>query len=105
MSFVVSRIRLFFVRVANVVLPGMIADAEEADDGRLSNTMKELYAQFPLLSENEITRAMRLQLFGHQKGGASQITGVRHQQGVIHLNKSVCRGNDCDACLQAAGIE
>lgn len=84
--------------VVNVVIPGMIAYAEEADDGRLRIAMKEIYAQFPRLSENEVTRFMRKQLFGQESGGSKQM-GVRHQQGLIHLNKSLCRSDQCDACL------
>ncbi len=84
--------------VVNVAIPGMIAYAEETGDGRLSIAMKEIYAQFPLISENEVTRFMRMQLFGQERLGPKQM-GVRHQQGLIHLNKSVCTSDECDACL------
>ncbi|NOY58134.1 MAG: DUF2851 family protein [Calditrichaeota bacterium] len=84
--------------VVNVVIPGMIAYAGEADDGRLRIAMKEIYAQFPRLSENEVTRFMRKQLFGQENSGPQQM-GVRHQQGLIHLNKSLCRPDRCNACL------
>ena len=88
--------------VVNVVLPGMLAYSEEVDDGRMANLMLEVYARFPRLTENEITRFMRKQLFGHEKEGDSVVTGVRPQQGMIHLNKQLCRGEHCEACIADA---
>ncbi len=86
--------------VVNVAIPALLAYAGETDDGRLRNLLREIYAHYPLISENEISRAVRKQLFGSEKGGIQCVTGVRHQQGMIHLKKSVCQRGPCAQCLQ-----
>jgi len=85
--------------VVNVVLPGMLAYAIEIDDGRLKNMVREIYACYPLLSENEMTKKMRKKLFGFENGGRNVVTGVRHQQGMIHLQKLYCHPKMCNVCL------
>ena len=84
----------------NVAVPALLAYADETDDGRLRNLLKEIYAHYPLISENEISRAMRKKLFGMEEGGAQCITGVRHQQGLIQLKKAICQSGPCTQCLQ-----
>jgi hypothetical protein len=83
----------------NVAIPAMIAYAEETDDGRLANLLREIYAHYPLIAENELTRSMRQQIFGMKDGGQNCVFGVRHQQGLIHLRKSVCKPGYCASCL------
>ena len=83
----------------NVVLPGMLAFAEESSDGRLQNSLREIYRQYPCLAENEITQLMRDQVFSMVETAAPVIDGVRSQQGLIHLHKSLCSPPVCDRCL------
>ena len=85
--------------VVNVVLPVMIAYSREISDSFLEILLKQIYAQFPNLSENELTRFMRQQLFDDQKGGKNIIKGVLQQQGLIQLQNVVCGEDDCRNCL------
>jgi len=86
--------------VVNVAIPALLAYADETDDGRLRNLLKEIYAHYPMISENEISRAMRKQVFGTEEGGVQCVTGVRHQQGLIQLKKAICQSGPCAQCLQ-----
>ncbi|HID21867.1 MAG TPA: DUF2851 family protein, partial [Planctomycetaceae bacterium] len=83
----------------NVVLPAMLAYSEEIDDGHLRNIVREVYSFHPFLSENDLTRAMRKRLFGSERSGAKVITGVKQQQGMIHLKKLLCHSGHCNRCL------
>jgi hypothetical protein len=85
--------------IANVVLPVMIAYSREIADSFLEISLKQIYTQFPNLSENEITRLMRQQLFEDQKGGKNIVKGILQQQGLIQLQSVFCEENDCRKCL------
>ena len=84
--------------VVNVALPALVAYAEETSDYRLQNILLETYKNYPLLTENELTRHMCRQLFA-APGRPDIISGARMQQGLIHLNKEMCEPESCDVCI------
>ncbi len=88
--------------VTNTLLPILSVYAEEAKDGRLRNAVQELYARYPRISENEITKAMGRQLFGGYLKSKSPLEFAFQQQGLIHLHKLYCRPLKCSECLALA---
>lgn len=83
--------------VVNIILPVLYLYGENSQDGKLQNRVKEIYVKFPKLSENSITRAMQVQLFGRMVKGVIQ--NSQQQQGLIFLHKLFCRSLKCDECL------
>ncbi len=85
--------------IVNIVLPALYLFGLESDDGTLANCVRELYCRYPKLAENEITRAMRRQLFGPKGKGERTLNVALAQQGLIHLHKMFCTPLSCQACL------
>lgn len=88
--------------VVNVVLPVLYLYAEEAQDGVLHNQVKAVYQAAPRLSENAITRAMMVQLFGEKNAVKAGIRSAGQQQALIFLHKLYCRSLRCQECLALA---
>jgi hypothetical protein len=82
--------------VVNVLLPTMLAYADRTDDDNLRRTAQAVYASYPKLSENRITRAMADEALGPHRKGA--ITTARQQQGLIHLYRLYCEARRCYEC-------
>ncbi len=68
----------------NSVLPFMHAWEEAEHDGGGSAAPEALYARYPLLGDNEITREMTAQLLPAGWHGA--VSNARRQQGLLHLS-------------------
>jgi hypothetical protein len=62
----------------------------------LYEKVEAVYAAYPKLAENKITRAMADEVFGPRKGHA--IKGARRQQGLIHLYRLYCETRRCYEC-------
>jgi hypothetical protein len=79
----------------NVLLPFCLAWAEDRDDRWLRKRARELYANYPGLQENWITRHMEGQIFG-----AVPVLRRRacYQQGLIRLHRAFCAEHRCRAC-------
>ena len=69
--------------VVNVVLPFVHALAYEAMDWELVRLSLEVYATYPRLEANEVTREMG-RLLGRTRVSRI-VTGARRQQGLVHL--------------------
>jgi hypothetical protein len=82
--------------VVNILLPILIAHAETKAKGPLYAKVEEVYALYPKLAENKITRAMADEVFGPRKRHA--IKGARRQQGLIHLYRLYCEARRCYEC-------
>ena len=65
----------------NILLPLVIAHADRNGLPRLRETALEVYARYPKLAENSITRAMSEEALGPRKG--KTINGARRQQGLM----------------------
>lgn len=85
--------------VINVVLPGLSAYAKEIDDFRLHNILQEIYNNYPLANDNELTRSMHQQLFGVSKR-SDIVSSARLQQGLIHIKKEMCEPHECSICIE-----
>lgn len=86
--------------IVNVVLPVLSLYAEEVTDAAVGNRVRELYAGFPGLQENVITKAMRRQLGLPRQGSGAVRTMACLQQGLIGLAQNYCRPLACEACMQ-----
>ena len=68
----------------NAVLPFMHSWEDAEPRGRLTGVPEGLYARYPLLGANEITREMTAQLLPAGWHGA--VSNARRQQGLLHLS-------------------
>ncbi|HYP39599.1 MAG TPA: DUF2851 family protein [Chloroflexia bacterium] len=82
--------------VVNILLPLLVAHADRHRMPDLRRKALAVYAAYPKLSENKITRAMADEALGPRKGRA--INGARRQQGLIHLYKLFCEARRCYEC-------
>ncbi|MFQ5708551.1 MAG: DUF2851 family protein [bacterium] len=85
--------------VVNIVLPVLHLCGTEVQDGILLNVVRVLYDEFPRLSENSITRAMKTQLAKHTGDASLPAQSANQQQGLIFLHKTYCQRLDCGLCL------
>ncbi len=79
----------------NIVLPLLLAQADLHDDPSLHGKVLAVYAAYPKLAENNITRAMADEALGPRK---KSINGARRQQGLIHLYRLYCQARRCYEC-------
>jgi hypothetical protein len=82
--------------VVNILLPALLAYADTQGKGALHEKVEAVYAVYPKLSENKVTRAMIEEVFGPRKRNA--IKGARRQQGLIHLYRLYCEARHCHEC-------
>jgi hypothetical protein len=82
------------ILICNVVLPFAAAVALHEQDIVLYECARQLYASYPDLPSNQVTRMMsaQLQLPG-EPGGASQ------QQGLHYIYQQTCRTKECTQCI------
>ena len=88
--------------VVNVILPALLQYAGQSGDARLMTTLSELYACLPSLQSNLITRRMTEQLSQHQILPKQFGRGAQAQQGLIYLQKLLCRPLQCETCMKFA---
>lgn len=86
--------------VVNVILPALWQHAAQADDARLTTAISELYAHLPPLQPNILTRRMVDQLSQNFPLPKRVAGGAQLQQGLIYLQKLLCRPLRCQVCLQ-----
>ncbi|HPI72002.1 MAG TPA: hypothetical protein PLZ01_01265, partial [bacterium] len=87
--------------VINVMLPALYAYGQETEAHRTLAAVRDLYAQFPAMAHNEITRWMQARLFHGRSEPLQRMSRAIYQQGLVHLYKSVCIGQgDCRRCLE-----
>jgi hypothetical protein len=82
--------------VVNILLPLTLAYADSHGKPHLRDKACEVYALYPRLAENRITKAMAEEAFGPRKRNA--IKTARHQQGLIHLYRLYCEARRCFEC-------
>ena len=87
--------------VINVVLPVILAYAEETEDSKLQDLVKIVYLNSPSLESNELTRNIVQQLH-LAKGEKNQTkTTACQQQGMIYISKVLCPKWHCQDCIQS----
>jgi hypothetical protein len=90
--------------VVNVILPALLQYAGQSGDARLVTTLSELYACLPSLQSNLLTRRMSEQLSQHRSLSTRLGRGAHMQQGLIYLQKLLCRPMQCETCLKFAKV-
>jgi hypothetical protein len=88
--------------VVNVILPALLQYAGQAGEARLMTALSELYACLPSLQSNLITRRMTEQLSQHHMLPKQFDRGALAQQGLIYLQKLLCRPLQCETCMKFA---
>ncbi|MBN1154896.1 DUF2851 family protein [candidate division KSB1 bacterium] len=83
--------------ITNIIIPGVHAYAEEAEDTMLMLYSIELFKHCSSQSSNSIIREM-IKTLGIQD--TKSIKTALRQQGLIHLYKSYCRRGECDLCVK-----
>lgn len=92
-------------RAAGIVVNGMIpfalALAEHAGDHELGDAASQLWESIPAAESNNVTRRALKQV-----AGASRLTGLgaRGQQGLIHLDQTLCAPRRCFECPIASAV-
>lgn len=81
--------------VVNILLPLMAAVGDVRGEARLGERARSVYAAYPKLEENRITRQMAEEAFGPRK---KAINSARRQQGLIHLYRLYCEARRCYEC-------
>jgi hypothetical protein len=82
--------------VVNVLLPLLVAYGERNGRGDLAEAALRVYASYPKLADNRITRAMAEEALGPRKAGS--VSTARRQQGLIHLYRLYCEARRCYEC-------
>jgi hypothetical protein len=82
--------------VVNILMPALLAYADTKGKTALHEKVEGVYAVYPKLSENKITKAMTDEVFGPRKRNA--VKGARRQQGLIHLYRLYCEARRCHEC-------
>jgi hypothetical protein len=82
------------ILICNVVLPFACAVGLIENDALLVEQAQQLFATYPQLSSNRITRAMQKQLqMAHEPRGACR------QQGLHYIYQQTCREKWCEQCI------
>ncbi|GBD92792.1 hypothetical protein BMS3Abin05_00367 [bacterium BMS3Abin05] len=87
--------------MVNVIFPILMVFADETGDEALSVKIKEAYLYYPKLQENEIIRAIKVQVLSPNEEKLHLVHSAARQQGLIHIYKSFCRSWKCSECMQA----
>lgn len=82
------------ILICNVVLPFTCAVGLIENDGLLAEQAQRLFADYPQLSSNRITRAMQKQLQMSQEP-----RGACRQQGLHYIYQQTCREKWCEQCI------
>jgi hypothetical protein len=82
--------------VVNILMPLLVAYADVHNRAGLRSAVEEVYAVYPKLADNRVTRAMADEVFGPRKRSA--INGARRQQGLMHLYRLYCEARRCHEC-------
>jgi hypothetical protein len=82
--------------LVNILLPLTLSYADTHGKPHLRTKAQALYAAYPRLAENKITKAMADEAFGPRKRSAAKT--ARHQQGLLHLYRLYCEARRCYEC-------
>ena len=81
--------------VVNILLPLMLALGDFRNEPKLSERALAVYAVYPKLEENRITKQMAEEALGPRK---KAINTARRQQGLMHLYRLYCEARRCYEC-------
>ncbi|MBN2011176.1 DUF2851 family protein [candidate division KSB1 bacterium] len=83
--------------VVNVVLPGLMAYAQEVKNSAMRAQLQRIYFQYPKLSSYSVIEQMIRQCLS---GESKLINSAQRQQGLLHLYYVYCRRFECDRCIE-----
>jgi hypothetical protein len=86
--------------LVNVVLPALRQFGEQSGDAHVCATVNELYGELPPLQGNSITRRMAEQLSNRFPIAKAVGSKAESQQGLIYLQRLLCRSLQCQDCLK-----
>ena len=89
--------------VINIVLPVLLAYANEIDDSLLKTNLLQFFQIYPKVSSNSLIKKMSQQLFGEIKQATQYLNTAARQQGLIHLYKLYCHRGECERCQKEWG--
>lgn len=87
--------------VANAVIPFALALSEQTGDNSLGEAAAYLWEKLPAAESNEVTRRALRQVAGDVRLPG---LGERGQQGLIHLDQTLCRPRRCYECPIASAV-
>lgn len=87
--------------VANAVVPFALALSEQTGDHALGEAAAHLWERLPAAESNEVTRRALRQVAGEVRLPG---LGTRGQQGLIHLDQTLCRPRRCFECPIASAV-
>ena len=86
--------------LVNVVVPALWQYGEQSGDAHVCATASELYGELPPLQGNYLTRLMAEQLSSRFQMEKAVINKAESQQGLIYLQRLLCRSLQCQTCLK-----
>ena len=84
--------------VINVILPVIFTHAQRLRNEELQQIARKVYAGYPKLQDNKLTRYVSDRIFCDKKESGSVIKSAIRQQGLIHIYKSFCAVQNCHKC-------
>ena len=84
--------------VINVVLPVVFAYAQRSGEQALQTAVVEIYAKYPKLQDNRVTRHVAKRIFRDGEKHSSVVSSAIRQQGLIHIYKDFCTTRNCQCC-------
>lgn len=88
------------ILTVNVVIPCLLALAEQSGNAAVERSLDALYHAHPRLCENSITRLMEHRLFGTPERARAFVRTAHRQQALHHFFYDFCDNNDtaCSRC-------
>ena len=84
--------------VINIILPALLAYANEIEDSKLKTKVKQIFQEHPKGIQNSVVKKMIDLLFPDDSQSKKQINTAAKQQGLIQLYKLYCQRRECDRC-------
>jgi len=86
--------------IVDVLLPLLLAHAQEQDDEELVRRLHILWRHLPRRPDNAVTRRMQQVIFGGAEAAGEVVNSARRQQGLHQLYRDFCGGPDgCNRCV------
>jgi hypothetical protein len=86
--------------VIDVLLPMMVAHAEEGGDRELKARLHTLWRGLPRRADNAVTRRMEQVIFEGREAARAVVNSTRRQQGLHQLYRDCCRTETgCERCV------
>ncbi len=86
--------------VIDVLLPMMVAHAEDGGESALVGKLHALWRGLPRRPDNAVTRRMEQVIFESAESARTMVNSTRRQQGLHQLYRDCCRTESgCERCV------